>query len=357
MPFFCLLLVLVLALPAQQASQASPDQALSTGPHADADADGLPDSLEQALLERFLPRFHVSAGDCDLRPSRFLPGQASPRVLRQDGAIYGQASPSHAQPGALRIELRYYHLWGKDCGRFSHLLDVEQVAALVEFVPIPGTADGPVFPILRAADEPSWRWRALYWFAAGHQGTVCDVSHGARAESLVAEWTGPEVWVSTGKHASYLSHRRCRLGCGGDSCPDMLPLVVPEVINLGELQHPLNGSAWIAAGQWPLASKMKPLFTASVIAQIHHARDGEIVAVNRALAPMRATILAGGETLDGVAAGGKHSGKALKTSKRATGSALGKAFRAVSTALGAGTPTESVTATGDGDATATPSAP
>ncbi len=318
------------AIPSSKTIQDSP---------SDADGDGLPDTLEQALLERFLPQFHVSGTDCDLMPSSFAPGESEPRVMARDGTIYGQASLSRTHPGVLRVELRYFHLWGKDCGRFSHALDVEQVAGLVEFVPHSDDASGQPVSVETVATQPVWRWKALYWFAAGHQGTVCDVSHAARADTLVAEFGGPDVWISTGKHASYLALERCRLGCGGDTCPDMRPLAVPRVLNLGEPGRPLHGATWIAAKEWPLASKMKPLFTPATVAQMESTAPGKIVAVNRALPPVRATILAGGETLDGVAIGGRHSGKALKTGKDATGTALGRAMRAVAKALGA-TPAE-----------------
>ncbi len=162
----------------------------------------------------------------------------------------------------------------------------------------------------------------------------------------MAEWIGPDIWISKNKHASYLTHERCRLGCGGDTCPQMVPLSTPGIINLGEPGKPMNGAIWATSPSWPLAKKMSPQFGLSTISQIERASPGKVVAVNRALPPVRATILAGNETLDGVAVGGKHTGAALKTGKASTGSALGKAFRAVGRALGVSEEQSSETATG-----------
>ena len=97
----------------------------------------------------------------------------------------------------------------------------------------------------------------------------------------------------------------------------------------------MNGAVWIASGQWPMLAKMGPYFNASVTYQIDNGGSDRIVSVNRALPPVRATILAGEHTIQGVATGGKHTGGGLKTGRDSTGNALGKAFRAVKKALGA----------------------
>lgn len=322
-----LLFALVLALGGW--SQTSPPDPSMP---ADGDGDGLPDTLEQALLQRFLPRFYISSADCDGSPSTFAPGEAEPRAIAREGRIYGQVFPAPHKGGRPRIEMHYFHLWSRDCGRLGHPLDIEHVAVLLEQQRLPekGAASHPP-----ASPPRLWEWRALYWFAAGHQRTVCDVSHAARADFLVAEWAGADVWISSGKHASYLSRERCRLGCGGDTCPDMQPLTVTRVVNLGEPGRPLNGSLFTASSRWPFASKMAPHFDQPLIEQLDAQRTPQIVAANRVPPPVRATILAGGETLDGLGTGSRHTGSALKTGKDSTGSALGRAFRSVKRALGA----------------------
>jgi hypothetical protein len=305
-------------------------QSASPAPWPDLDHDGIPDALEQQLLERFLPRFHISGDECDGMPATFAPGELTPRPLERDGAIYGQATPVATETGSL-IALRYFHLWAQDCGRLSHPLDVEHVAVLIQRQP-GRTTDGATNPY-QLPQEP-WAWKALYWFAAGHQNTICDTSHGASATALVAEWIGADVWISAGKHASYLARSRCRAGCGGDQCNNMRPLPVSALHNLGEPGHPLGGADWIASDAWPLAEKMGPAFPAHLLTQLATAPSNRIFAVNTALPPVRATVRAGGEVLDGAGTGARHTGRALQKGKSSSGSAIGRSMRAVGRALG-----------------------
>ena len=148
---------------------------LLAGNRQDLDRDGVPDKLEQALLERFAPELVLSGEECDGLPAELTAGTRDPVVLARNGVLYGQA---FRQRGRF-IELHYFHLWGRDCGRVGHALDAEHVSALIE-------ADRP--------DAPAKHWKARYWYAAGHEGTVCDRSHGARAASLLAVDRGPRVW-------------------------------------------------------------------------------------------------------------------------------------------------------------------
>jgi hypothetical protein len=160
----------------------------------DLDRDGLDDGFEQELLMKFLPSFFLSRDDCDVMPAEFKPYAVEPQTIARNGTIYGQVFEHRlAQPQAF-IEIHYYHLWSRDCGRLGHALDAEHVAALVH-------AEN-----LRA---PVKDWLALYWYSGAHEDTVCEVSSGASAIELGAEDRGPDVWISTGKHASYLSHRQC----------------------------------------------------------------------------------------------------------------------------------------------------
>ncbi|MDZ7639017.1 MAG: hypothetical protein U5J83_12350 [Bryobacterales bacterium] len=278
----------------------------------DADGDGLPDAFEQALLERFLPRFFVSRNECSDLPAEFALNEPDPRVLAANGTIYAQAFPVRGEDGEW-IELHYFHLWAKDCGRWGHPLDVEHVSALLA---------------APQSDAPAANWRALYWFAAAHENTVCDVSHGAQAKALDAEERGAKVWISRAKHASYLNHGRCKFGCGGDECPRPRELDVPRVVNLGQAGRPLHGALFIASSQWPMADKLDEDFSLAVRQQLAAAPPKKVVAVNSGIPPVRATILAGEEILGGVGTGKRHTEGALKTGKDATGSALGRAFRA-----------------------------
>jgi hypothetical protein len=91
----------------------------------DQDADGLPDQFEQQLLERFAPTFFISASDCDAMPAEFAPNSPEPRLVARNGTIYGQVFPRQglAMPDRF-IEIHYFHLWTRDCGRAGHPLDV-----------------------------------------------------------------------------------------------------------------------------------------------------------------------------------------------------------------------------------------
>src|SRR5262245_61803282 len=120
----------------------------------DHDKDGLPDDFEQELLVKFAPTFMLSVDECDDKPAEFMPGSSIPEVIAKNGTVYGQVF----QTGTF-LEIHYYHLWSRDCGRLKHALDVEHVSALVE-------ADG---------------LKARYWYAAAHENTLCNASTGASA--------------------------------------------------------------------------------------------------------------------------------------------------------------------------------
>ena len=232
----------------------------------DLDRDGLDDRFEQRLIERFQPRFHISASDCAGRPSSFAPDVVEPTPVARDGTIYARVFPveRRGEPGAW-VEVQYFHLWARDCGWNSHPLDVEHVSALV------GAA---------SAGAPAQAWTARHWYAAAHQATICDASHGSRAEALDAVDRGADVWIARGKHASYLHRGRCRWGCGTDRCPDTVAMQPAALVNIGERGAPLNGAYWIASARWPLRAQMQSDFTPAVVARIERAEADHIVAVH-----------------------------------------------------------------------------
>jgi len=236
----------------------------------DSDGDGLSDELEQAILQRFQPGFIIAKDDCSNAPTAFAPDVSEPTPLPQtDGTIYGQVTPGQVFPAkgagsagapeqSALIEVRYYHLWARDCGQRGHLLDAERVSALLRPAPPEGNNDSTL------ADD----WKALYWFSSAHEGTVCDSSRIHTAASLQAETAGPRVWISKGKHASYLELARCSQGCKADKCADDAELVTSTststsmsasrpVINLGEPGRVMNGATWAGAASWQLSAKMQ----------------------------------------------------------------------------------------------------
>jgi hypothetical protein len=264
---------------------------------ADRDLDGVRDELEQSLLERFLPRFYVAKNDCDLAPAEFERGRLEPVAKHRNGTIYGQVFPVDGG-----LEVHYYHLWTTDCGKIGHPLDAEHVSGFL--------------------GEDKGEWRARYWYAAAHEDTVCDRGAAARAGLLDAEVRGPQVWISRGKHASFLSEAACQAGCGSDRCDRSEPLVVAQVINLGEAGKRLNGSDWLLAPAWNLREKMGSDFPLD----LQKALDGSkrIIAANPATPGVQPVIAAGNTTIDSLALANTKTEGALSKAHKATKSWLRK---------------------------------
>lgn len=291
---------------------------------ADEDGDGLDDAVEQALMERFLPRFLVSAGECDGLPAEFAAGEHEPRVAAKNGTIYARATPSaRTAAGAARVEIQYFHLWGADCGRLAHELDAEHVSVLAG-------AD--------RVDAAAGEWRALYWYAAAHEDTICESSNGAPAAAIGAEERGAQVWISRGKHASYLTEALCKWGCGGDSCGDVRPFTPPRILNLGEPGRWLSGAVWIESSRWTLSGKMTTDFSDSVLARLDDEKAKKVTGTPGAKHTAQAVVLAGGSTVKALGTGNRETGNALAVSAEKTGNALKKSVKSVGRFLGAGKP-------------------
>lgn len=288
----------------------------SATPEPDSDHDGLSDALEQRLLIQFSPSFLIARHDCAGTPAQFRAGLIHPTAEAENGSIYGQVTPAPASANGRRTaEIHYYHLWDRDCGPHGHTLDTEHVAALVE-----------------APANGSSGWKALAWYAGAHENTVCDVSQLARASALHAEDHGATIWISPGKHASYLGERLCTQGCGADRCEAMAPLQTTQLINLGEPGHPMNGSLFIDAPDWPLLAKMTASnFPAESLARLPS--DG-IAWSNAGPHPAQGVIATSYSTSHALAVSGQNTTGALSQANDSTGSALGTTARKTGRALG-----------------------
>jgi len=326
-----LLLVIALLVPAVLRSAAAQDSEQKAS--IDSDSDGMSDALEQALLIQFAPAFMVGRHDCSEIPAEFAPDMKTPTVKAEDGTIYGQVFPAKSSSGDLpAAEIHYYHLWKRDCGPHGHPLDTEHVAALVRASDSdPGTA----------------RWKAIYWYAAAHENTVCDVSQITRASMLHAEEHGAKVWISPGKHASYLNETLCQAGCGADKCVDMVALPPGKIINLGEPGHPMNGSVFIASSEWPLMDKMSNTnFPPGPIARLNRLPETDIAWFNAGKHPAQRTIAVSSSTEQVIAGGARNTTSSLSTAGTSTdtaisvaqdntGNAIQKSYRHTKHALGA----------------------
>jgi hypothetical protein len=293
---------------------------LESSSPVDSDKDGLSDALEQALLTQFEPAFHVGKKDCSNVPAEFAPDVVKPTVEQEDGTIYGQAFRSKSASSAQMVELHFYHLWKTDCGEHGHPLDTEHVAALVK-----RSEDGSALG----------RWEAVYWYAAAHENTVCDVSQITRASTLDAVDHGAKVWISPDKHASYLSESLCRRGCGADRCEAMAPLKTTKVVNLGEVGHPMNGSLFIASNAWPLAAKMSSTnFPAETITRLNEMPAKDIALLNPGRHPAQGVIAVSGTTGGAIANSSQNTTGAIGSAGDSTGNALEKSYRNTKHALG-----------------------
>ena len=288
----------------------------------DSDRDGLSDVLEQALLQQFAPAFMVGRGDCAKSPAEFWAAEKTPRVKAQNGTIYGEVSPARESTAAKPVvEIHFYHLWSEDCGPHGHALDTEHVAALVR-------ASG--------GDLRSRTWKAAYWYAAAHENTVCDVSQIARASTLDAEEHGPRIWISPGKHASYLNASLCARGCGADRCEAMEALrPAAAVINLGELRRPMNGALFVGSAAWPLAGKMTSSnFPETALAHVDATPATEISWFRAGRHPAQGIIAVSGTTEGALAVGGRNTTGALGVAEDSTGGAIAVGADSTGHALG-----------------------
>jgi hypothetical protein len=254
-----------------------------------------------------------------VKPALFEEGVAKPTVVERDGTIYGQVTPrERAKGGDAVVEIHFYDLWSVDCGRMGHPLDAEHVSVLLR---------------AKTMDSPVEDWRAVYWFAAAHEATVCDASQMAAAKALDAEGQGATVWLSAGKHGAFLDETMCTQGCGGDRCVAMTPLAVARVINLGEPGAAMHGAVWARSAAWPLAAKMQSDFSGAAIARLERG-EGVPVEMNGAHGSVKGTIYVANSVANGVGTSAANTGDALSTAGEKTGDALDDADANTEGALG-----------------------
>jgi hypothetical protein len=298
----------------------------------DSDGDGMSDALEQALLVQFAPAFLVERRDCSNLPAEFEPNTTAPTVKAEEGALYGQVFPAKSSTGALPVaEIHYYHLWRRDCGPHGHPLDTEHVSVLVS---------------ASQSSSATAKWKADYWYAGAHENTICDVSHLARAATLQATEHGAKVWISQGKHASYLNPALCQAGCAADRCANTVALHTAKIINLGEPGHPMNGAAFIASNQWPLLEKMSNTnFPSDALARLNKLPETDIAWFKAGKHPAYQIVSISSATEQTIAGGARNTTSALSTAGSSTdtaisiaqdhtGNALGKSYRHTKHALG-----------------------
>lgn len=282
----------------------------------DSDKDGLDDQTEQALMERFLPTFMMDAHDCSIVPAHFAAGTATPLADADNATLYAQAFPDATRRS---IEVHYYHLWRRDCGKLSHALDAEHVSVLLQ---------------TESAHPTLEDWHATYWYAAAHEDTLCDASQITRASTLHATDHGATIWISAGKHASFLHEELCQRGCGGDRCKEMVKMQPTAIINLGEPQAAMHQTLWASSTAWPLRTKMsRSDMPEARLARLQTLPDTDIAWANPSKRPAQATIAAGTSTADALADSDRRTNTALALSTDQTTNALGVSYQKTKHAL------------------------
>jgi hypothetical protein len=168
----------------------------------------------------------------------------------------------------------------------------------------------------------------MYWYAAAHENTLCDMSHGIRATTPDK---GVAVWISKDKHASFLSRELCAQGCGNDDCSGTTRLERSKILNLGEPGFPVNGATWAKSPAWPLAAKMKPDFTPELLARMPSDSSVQLLPSRDPAKGMRTTIKVAGTTYGALETANSHANgsvtKGVGTAASSTGKALTRALR------------------------------
>jgi hypothetical protein len=217
------------------------------------------------------------------------------------------------------LEVHFYHLWERDCGLTGHELDAEHVSVLL---------------VADRLGSPASRWRAAYWYAAGHEDTLCDSSNAARAAAIGAEHCGATVWIAADKHASYLMAELCgQRGCVADRCEWVAELPPGQLVNLGERGAPLAGALWVESRDWPLASKMGSDFDPVMLARLDAADAAVVARVNHNWRPVQVGVSVGGDAVGALVIADRHAGRAVSGAEQKTGAAVWKGLSAVGRAL------------------------
>jgi hypothetical protein len=167
-------------------------------------------------------------------------------------------------------------------------------------------------------------WNAECWYAAAHEDTVCDASHAARSSSLDAVRWGPTVWISAGKHASFLDKSLCGGSCGSDDCSEMSPIEISKIVNLGEPGAPMNGVSWTQWSGWPLEGKMETDFPETVLAKLYVAEMTEVIPVNDSRSPVKTTVRVGTSSAGAMIGTTNKTNLALSSASGAVGASLNK---------------------------------
>ena len=222
----------------------------------DGDFDGIPDSLELALAQRFFPTLNLHCGSYEGLPygdRRQLYGHSVPGYTNSsNGKIPFIAKPYNPGTGAdcaepfQCIEIRYGIAWnwdlGDDAAGGGHRGDSEMYSVLVARKDTDGSEWGVSWAV--AQNDPN-QWRLMKEFMSAHLNTSAD-SSSYRSHGNLGSTVHQRVWCAEGKHAMYRTQSACNNGgfadaddCSDNRC-DIRADVYQDVQNIGEANAPLN---------------------------------------------------------------------------------------------------------------------
>jgi hypothetical protein len=196
----------------------------------DGDRDGLPDSLETALAQRFFPVLNLHCGifeglaNADRRQLYGLTVSGYSDSSR--GRIPFVAHPYNPGNGNCTepfqcVEIRYGMAWNWDLGDDTfgggHQGDSETYAVLVARKDTDGADWGVSWT---AAQKDASQWRLIKEFMSAHWTEASD-SSSFRSQGNLGSTAVQRVWTAEGKHAMYPSQSTCNGGnVGLDDCSD-----------------------------------------------------------------------------------------------------------------------------------------
>jgi hypothetical protein len=222
----------------------------------DGDGDGLPDSLELALAQRFFPLLNLHCGtfrNLSYGDRRQLYGHSVPGYTdSSNGRIpfvvhpYDPGNGSDCAEPFQCLEIRYGIAWNWDLGddfwREAHSGDSEMYAVLVARK---DTSGGGLWGVSwGVAQYDAGQWRLMREFMSAHWLSGNDFSS-YRSHGVFGNTSYQRVWCAEGKHAMYPSKSSCDAGgvggidnCGDNRC-DIRADVVDDLQNVGEFWLPL----------------------------------------------------------------------------------------------------------------------
>ena len=166
----------------------------------DSDHDGLADAQETLLLAQFEPLFLISRSDCSSHPAQFTGFcREAHRGSGQRNDLWAGFSAS-GPPGTGGVAL---------------------LRSVAEGLRQERTRSRRRACVCCGESRRGRSLESALLVCVGAEDTLCDASQIARAATLGAESQGPQVWVSSGKHAAFLGSAICTRGCGADRCDDM----------------------------------------------------------------------------------------------------------------------------------------